>query len=133
MTIKTNRPALRAASLRQLALSIRIHAELPDAAAWEIAGALIDGNLSALPGRAERSSAMNYQPQSVAESEMAFAMDVIYHATKILRAECRGLPETAISVALINLGIQSGLRSASISEVIDYLRDAADHIEKVNS
>lgn len=70
-----------------------------------------------------------YQPKNRSEGEIATAMAVISYATKVLRKEMPGLPETAISVALINLGIQAGLRSTSLSTVVEYLHGAADHIE----
>lgn len=69
---------------------------------------------------------MDYQPQSKAEHEIAFAMDVLYTAVDIMRKNRPDLPETAIGVALINLGIQAGLRSTDRASVVNYLHDAAD-------
>lgn len=70
----------------------------------------------------------DYSPQSRTEQEIATAMDFLWQAVDTLRRSRKAPPETAIGVALINLGIQTRQRSTARQILIDYLHAAAKQI-----
>ena len=72
----------------------------------------------------------DWQPTNKAEEEIAFVMRAFFLGAKAMREACPEVPETAISVGLINLGIQFGLGCETPSKVINYLHGAADRIEE---
>jgi len=71
---------------------------------------------------------MGAQPQNKAEAEIAMAMRVLHQAVEIMKREAPDLPETAIGAALINLGVQAGVRTVGPEQTSWYLRGCAHKI-----
>lgn len=70
------------------------------------------------------------QPRNKAEAEIAMAMRVLHQAVEILKQEAPDLPETAIGAALINLGVQTGVRTVGREQTAWYLRGCAHQIDQ---
>lgn len=70
------------------------------------------------------------QPRNKAEAEIAMAMRVLHQAVEIMKREAPDLPETAIGAALVNLGVQIGVRTVGAEQTAWYLRGCAHKIDQ---
>ncbi|MDG3444677.1 hypothetical protein [Nitrospirillum amazonense] len=72
------------------------------------------------------------EPETQAEREIAMAMILVRQAYDRIREKFPSLPETAVSVGLINVGAQLGVEQTGARACADYLRGCAALIAPMN-
>ncbi|MDG3442421.1 hypothetical protein [Nitrospirillum amazonense] len=72
------------------------------------------------------------EPETQAEREVAMAMILVRQAYDQIREKFPALPDTAVSVGLINVGTQLGVDQVGARGCADYLRGCAALIAPMN-